>query len=317
MAEKQKKGSAKGKKLKKGSLQKRSFFFKPATIILTVLTTVLLALGVLYLARVQHWFSPGSEGEKTLTVKKPPAPIKEYGEIKALDKEEHLAPPGKKGPLVAIIVDDLGADRRVMQNFLELKLNLTPAILPNVANARAVAEMAHAQGLEILLHMPMEPKDFPAADPGEGALMVELATAEVQDRLRDYLHTVPWVAGANNHMGSRFTESREGMIGVLQVLKDQGLFFVDSRTTADSVGIAEAKKMKIPYAGRDLFLDNEVSVEAIRRQIRKLIALAKEKGSAIGICHPHHETCVALKKEAASFEAAGVTVVPVSTLLQR
>ena len=325
-----KKGSAKGKKVKKGSPAKRSFFFKPATIILTLLTTLLLVLGIVYLARVHHWFSsPVAEQKehkwpiavsqvqkgKTLAVKKTPLPAEEYHNIPRPLREGQEPLLREQGPLVAIIVDDLGADLAMMQDFLDLQLNLTAAVLPNVPHARAVAVLAHADGREVLLHIPMEPRDYPAVDPGEKALMVDLTSEEVQSRLRSYLQTVPWVVGANNHMGSRFTESREGMKEVLQILKDQGLFFVDSRTTANSVAIAEANGMEIAHAERDLFLDNDINEEDIRRQIRKLIKIAKVQGSAIGICHPHSETVAALKKEAPSFAAAGVSLVAVSALV--
>lgn len=314
-----KKISAKGKnsKKEKGSPGRRSFFFRPAAIILTLLTTLLLVLGTIYLARVQHWFSSEVPAEKRLTVKKPHFPAQEYPTVSDRDRENQIILLPKQGPQVAIIVDDLGADQEMMKNLLGLRINLTAAILPNVSNAREVAEMAHASGLEILLHMPMEPKNFPDADPGEKALMVDLPASEVQARLRDYLHTVPWVVGANNHMGSRFTEDRKGMKVVLQVLKNQGIFFIDSRTSPDSVAIAEAKHMGVAYAERDLFLDNEINEEAIRQQIRKLIKIAKVKGRAIGICHPHQATYTALKKEASNFESAGVSVVSVSTLLHR
>ena len=329
-AQNKKKGAAKGKKVKKGSpAARRSFFFRPATIILTLLTTLLLVLGILYLARVQHWFAaPGVvqmerksssvqsvKDKKKLAVKKASLPAEEYHNVPRTLRTGHKPLLREQGPLVAVIVDDLGADLAVMQDFLDLQLNLTAAVLPNVPHARAVAELAHADGREVLLHVPMEPRNYPAVDPGEQALMVNLSMAEVQHRLRGYLQTVPWVVGANNHMGSRFTESREGMRGVLQLLKDQGLFFVDSRTTADSVAIVEAEGMEIAHAERDLFLDNDINEEAIRRQIRKLIGLAKEQGSAIGICHPHLETIAALKKEAHGFAAAGVKLVPVSALL--
>jgi len=329
-AQNKKKGTAKGKKVKKGSPAKRSFFFKPATIILTLLTTLLLVLGIVYLARVQHWFAPpGAEQKerktpvaaatvkekKALAEQKTPLPAEEYHNISRPRRDGHEPLLREQGPLVAIIVDDLGADLAMLQDFLDLQLNFTAAVLPNVPHARAVAELAHADGREVLLHIPMEPKDYPTVDPGEQALMVDLSTAEVQHRLRGYLQTVPWVVGANNHMGSRFTESREGMKGVLHILKDQGLFFVDSRTTADSVAIAEAERMEIAHAERDLFLDNDINEEAIRRQIRKLIDIAKEQGSAIGICHPHPETCAALKKEVPSFVAAGVKLVAVSALI--
>jgi polysaccharide deacetylase 2 family uncharacterized protein YibQ len=328
-AQNKKKGSAKGKKVKKGSPSKRSFFFRPATIILALLTTLLLGLGIVYLARVQHWYAPRSAEQKERKSPVAVPPVKENkahagGKATLPAEEYHNVPPRhadrapllrEQGPLVAIIVDDLGADLAIMQDLLDLQLNLTAAVLPNVPHARAVAELAHADGHEVLLHVPMEPKDYPAADPGEKALMVDLSTAEVQHRLRGYLQTVPWVVGANNHMGSRFTESREGMRGVLEILKDQGLFFVDSRTTANSVAIAEAEEMEIAHAERDLFLDNDINEKAIRRQIRKLIGIAQEQGSAIGICHPHLETYAALKKEAPGFVAAGVKLVAVSVLV--
>jgi polysaccharide deacetylase 2 family uncharacterized protein YibQ len=117
-------------------------------------------------------------------------------------------------------------------------------------------------------------------------------------------------------MGSRFTESREGMRGVLQSLKDQEMFFVDSLTTGDSVAIAAAEELLVPHAQRNLFLDNVQSEVAIRHEIRKLIRIAKEQGSAIGICHPHSTTFAALQKEASIFAASGVKLVAVSALVQ-
>lgn len=325
-----KKGPVKGKSVKKGSLKKRSFFFKPATIILTVLTTLLLVLGILYFARIQQWFSAPTTVEverkapiagtavkdkKKLAKPKASLPVEEYHDIPRTPRQSDDPLRSEKGPLIAIIVDDLGADLVMMQNFLDLQLNITAAVLPNVPHARAVAELAYADGREILLHIPMEPQDYPAIDPGENALLVTLSQAEVQQRLRGYLQTVPWVVGANNHMGSRFTESREGMTGVLQILKENGLFFIDSRTTADSVAMVEAKKIGIAHAGRDVFLDNDINEEDIRRQIRKLVKIALAEGSAIGICHPHLETVAALKQEAPSFAAAGVTLVAASALV--
>lgn len=324
-----KRGPAKGKSVKKGSPAKRSFFFRPATIILAVLTTLLLVLGILYFARDQQWFAAPTAREMehktpiTGTVlqeekkqaKSKAAPVEEYHNIPRQQRDDYDLLRPERAPFVAIIVDDLGADLVMMQDFLDLQLNITAAILPNVPHARAVAELAHADGREVILHIPMEPQNYPAIDPGVNALLVGLSNAEVQQRLRSYLQIVPWAVGANNHMGSRFTESREGMREVLQILKNQGLFFVDSRTTADSVAMIEAKNIGIAHAGRDVFLDNDINEDDIRRQIRKLIKIAKEQGSAIGICHPHLETVAALKKEAPSFAAAGVTLVAASALV--
>lgn len=340
-AENKKKVPAKGKKSKKGSPTKRSFFFKPTVMLLALLTVLLLVLGIVYLARIQQWSLPHLFSTETESTKHRSQVVEttKKNALQPLTEDEKILAPGKalvqaeeyhniprtrrhpksvtreQGALVAIIVDDLGGDLTLMQDFLDLRLNLTAAVLPNVPHARESAELAHADGREVLLHIPMEPQDYPVVDPGANALMVDLSTEEVQKRLRDYLHTVPWVVGANNHMGSRFTENREGMKGVLHVLKEQGLFFVDSRTTADSVAMVEAEQLQIANAERDLFLDNELNEDAIRRQIRQLIKIAKEQGSAIGICHPHLETYAALKKEAPTFVALGVNLVAVSALI--
>lgn len=326
MAESQNK--KKGKSVKKGPPTKRSIFFRPAKTILAVLAALLLILGLLYFVRIQQWVAAPTTKEverkvplagtmaKEETKMKEPLPAEVYHHIPRSPREAYAPLRPENGPLVAIIVDDLGADPALMQAFLDLQLNITAAILPNVPHARAVAELAHADGREVLLHIPMEPQNYPDTDPGENALLVALPQAEVQQRLRGYLQIVPWVVGANNHMGSRFTENREGMREVLQILKEKGLFFIDSRTTADSVAITEAKKIGIAHAGRDVFLDNDINEEDIRRQIRKLIKIAIAEGSAIGICHPHLETIAALKKEAPSFAAAGVTLVAASRLVQ-
>lgn len=326
-----KKSSSKGKN-KKGSPQRRSFFFKPATLILTLLTALLLILGILYLARVQHWFTSSrlTSVDKDAVGKRPPVVAKDQLAVTKtiVPREEYhnISPPKKShqprlqddnAPQVAIIVDDLGADLGLMHDFLNVKLNLTAAILPNVPHARESADLAHASGHEVLLHLPMEPRDYPANNPGENALLLNLTDEELLQRLRDYKETVPWATGANNHMGSRFTEKSEGMKTVLQFLKEQEMFFLDSVTTADSMAIAEAEKLQVDNAERDLFLDNVQSEEAIRQQIRKLIKLAKEHGSAIGICHPHRETYAALRKERTTFALSGVNLVTVASLVHR
>lgn len=321
------KGPRKGKKAKNGSLAKRSLTMRVATVLLSLLTILLIILGILYLARGRHWFPLTSSQSQTaphqpdqmktdVSGKNLSVPAEEGGASPLSSSgQAQLIPQKGGGPRVAIIVDDLGADITTMQDLLDLELNLTAAILPNVPGARAAAELAHGHGREVLLHIPMEPLDYPSIHPGENALMVGLSAAQIRTRLESYLQTVPWVVGANNHMGSRFTENREGMGEVLKVLKERGLFFVDSRTTANSLAISETRRLKIPHAQRDLFLDNELNEGAIREQIRRLIEIAREEGSAVGICHPHLVTYSALKKEAPAFAAAGVSLVPVSVLL--
>jgi hypothetical protein len=100
-------------------------------------------------------------------------------------------------------------------------------------------------------------------------------------------------------------------------MKGEGLFFVDSRTSAHSVAYDEARRAGLPAAGRDVFLDNVQDVEAIVVEIRRLVRLAKTQGTAVGICHPHPETLEALRREAGLFRREGVDLVPASRLLVR
>ena len=143
--------------------------------------------------------------------------------------------PQPRGPKVVIIMDDLGRSVYSAQALLGLKQLVSFAILPGEAEARKVAEMAHAAGREVMLHVPMEPQGYPAVNPGDDALLVRYDDAEIAIRMNQLLARVPFVTGANNHMGSLFTENAEAMDVVMQFMHDRGLFFVDSLTTSHSV----------------------------------------------------------------------------------
>lgn len=319
------------KKAKKGSPAKRSFLLKPATLIFVILATLLLLLSGVYFARTHHWFaSPSSKGQVVVHPEPSPSPLlldrgapPEAATVEPATPAEvsHPVPstvPTQKGavhPRVAIIVDDLGADLPFLRELLALKMNLTVAVLPDLPHSAESARLAHAAGQEILLHIPMEPRNYPAAKPGREPLLVKLPAEEIRRRLSSYFETVPYAVGGNNHMGSRYTEDREGMAVVLALLKERGMFFVDSRTTAQTVAIEEAIKVATPNAERDVFLDNEAEIGAIREQMHELVRIAREKGSAIGIGHPHPATLQALKEAVPELTRQGISLVAVSALV--
>ncbi len=226
-------------------------------------------------------------------------------------------PPQKSGAEVAIIVDDMGMDLHAAQTLLGFDIDLTFAILPWSQQAPQVDRLFHDAGREILIHLPMEPQSYPATNPGPHALFTDLTPEEIRIRFKGYRDRVPHATGGNNHMGSRFTENDEGMAVVLDEMKKAHLFFVDSLTTGKSVAYAEARKLQVPTAERDMFLDNIQESERILAEIRKLASLAKRQGYAVGICHPHKETIKALALAGELLKQQGVTVVPVSALLDR
>ncbi|MCJ7662675.1 MAG: divergent polysaccharide deacetylase family protein [Desulfobacterales bacterium] len=226
-----------------------------------------------------------------------------------------LPPVRPPRPRMAIVVDDLGPDKRIAAEFLRLDAPLTFSILPLQAHSRDIAQKAHAQGREVILHLPLEPRGFPLKDPGKGALFVAMSERELLRQLRKDLDSVPFITGVNNHMGSRFMEHGAAVRLVLGELKKRGFFFLDSRTTAKTQGYQIARKLALLAGERDIFLDNENDVQDIRAQLEGLIRFARDHGKAIGICHPYPSTITALRGMIAKIKAAGIRIVPLSQAL--
>jgi len=221
------------------------------------------------------------------------------------------------GPLVTIIMDDLGRSTYTAEMLISMPQQVTFSILPGEPEAVSVAELAYAAGREVMLHVPMEPQGYPAVNPGREALFVKYSDAEIRRRFDLLLAKIPHVSGSNNHMGSRFTEDARALAPVMESLKEKGLFFIDSRTTGHSRVTEAAHLYGVPTMNRDVFLDNVAEVDAIAREIRRLEGKARKQGMAIGICHPYPETLEALRRELPGLAERGITIVPVSTLLQK
>lgn len=200
---------------------------------------------------------------------------------------------GKHRPRVAIIIDDMGHHQRLGEKLLALDLNLTFSFLPDAPFAVEQAEAAVHKGREVLVHLPMEPKD-PRWHPGDGALYVKDSPDALRRKTLAMLAAVPLAVGANNHMGSRLTEDGEAMGVVLQTLKERSLFFIDSYTSACSKGLATAEQLGVPAARREVFLDNVQEPRQICRRLEELATVAKQRGWAIGIGHPYPATLQAL-----------------------
>jgi hypothetical protein len=224
-------------------------------------------------------------------------------------------PPLKKKPRVSIIIDDVGYDRALAEKFMSLDAALTLSILPHSPHQQAIARIAHAQGSEIMLHLPMEPLEYPEINPGPGALLSSMSPDELLKVLEENLQTVPYVKGVNNHMGSKLTTHSEQIYQVFSVLKRRGLFFVDSRTTEASVCLPSARLLQLPFAQRDVFLDHVQDPAFIRKQFRELVRVARNRGEAIGIGHPH-STTYTIFKEALPELRQQVELVPASRLVR-
>ncbi len=218
---------------------------------------------------------------------------------------------------IAIIIDDLGPSLTTLRQFLDVGLAITPSILPGSERAAASAALLRNAGREYLIHVPMEPRSYPQTNPGADALLLHHSADEIRRWMQRYREQVPGAVGMNNHMGSRFTEQAEPMRIVLEELKQQDLFFIDSVTISSSVAFAEARRMGMPTAARDIFLDNEEDVDYIRRQLRKMVQLANKQREVIAIAHPYPETLEALRLEKDWLLAQPIDFVPASSLVRR
>ncbi|MFQ5428162.1 MAG: divergent polysaccharide deacetylase family protein [Thermodesulfobacteriota bacterium] len=241
----------------------------------------------------------------------------------SLEKKEPLEtmplPPEKVSlPVarVAILIDDMGGNLSSLKEILSLELPITISVLPRLKHSREVSRIAAMSGRDVLLHLPMEPKNRVVNHPGPGVVLTEMAEPLIRKTVMEDLEFVPEAIGTNNHMGSRFTEDEPAMRKVFTILKERGLFFVDSRTTSASIGTRLATETGIPHATRDVFLDNERDVLYIDGQIKTLVNIARKRGTAIGIGHPYPETLAALKKVLPLLKEEGIEVVPVSELLK-
>lgn len=220
----------------------------------------------------------------------------------------------KRGAVrLAIVIDDMGEDAGLARELAKLGVPIAFSIWPDSGRRAEVLKIGKDAGREIFIHLPMQPKGYPKVAPGPHALLVNMTAEQIAGAVHRAAKRVPGALAINNHMGSEFTESTYGMRAALAAMKAEGLYFLDSRTTAKSVGIAEAKRLGMRVHQRDVFLDNELSVPAIVKQLQKAEAAARQRGHAIAIGHPHRETVAALRAWLKSKDAS-VQVVTVSSL---
>lgn len=219
-------------------------------------------------------------------------------------------------PAIAIVIDDLGLNQKRTSIVIDLPAPITLAFMPYGYHLSKHTKRARKNGHELLVHMPMEPLNA-STNPGKNALLIGLTDKQLISRIKWNLSQFPNFIGINNHMGSKFTTWDRGMKLVVQILKNRGLMFLDSKTTKDTVGFRLAQALNVPHAVRDVFLDNEISVESISQQLKVLEKVASKKGSAIGVGHPHDATIKALRDWIPSAKKRGFMIVPVSTIVKR
>lgn len=224
--------------------------------------------------------------------------------------------PARSGrPRVAIIFDDAGYGIRGAREVEAIGRPVTISILPHLPYSTLIAEEAPARGIQVILHLPLEPDDE-TIRLGEGGVRVAMSDQEIRQTIAADLTTVPTAVGANNHMGSLGTSDPRVMRAVMEEMKARHLFFVDSVTSPHSVAAQIARETGVPTAARAVFLDNRDDEEYVRGQFRVLIALAQARGQAIAIGHVGRVTAGVLVSLLPEFDEAGIQLVRASDLVR-
>ena len=249
-----------------------------------------------------------------------PAPAKKQGQAAKKPEIKSPAPlpvkPGAKTAVVALVIDDLGQDLKPARELLALPDRITFAVMPGLPYSKKIAELAREKKREILLHLPMEPINRNGKRQPIGTLRSDMTPMEFMTTINEDIQSVPAAVGVNNHEGSALTENTEAMKFLMAELKARDVFFLDSLTNPKSVAYATAREFGLKAAKRDVFLDNEENnAEYVRGQLEELARIAKKRGKAIGIGHPHPVTISELKKWLIEIKEQGIEIVPVSRLV--
>ena len=234
--------------------------------------------------------------------------------IPSVKKPVKSTTPPKHRPLVAIIIDDLGYDKKIAIKFSELNAVLTFSILPHSPFQKTIAHLSREKGFDIMLHLPMEPVEYPDVNPGPGTLLTSMTPDQLTRQLENDLDAVPFIKGVNNHMGSKMTADSSQMYQIFTILKKRGLYFVDSRTTVETLCKPSARLFQIPFAQRDVFLDHVATEDFIRKQLNELVRIAQRNGYAVGIGHPHSLTYQVLREMLPELQKK-VRLVPASEIV--
>ncbi|MCP4750291.1 MAG: divergent polysaccharide deacetylase family protein [Proteobacteria bacterium] len=216
---------------------------------------------------------------------------------------------------LVVIVDDLGNRMDVFNKLILLDFDITYSVMPQLAYSQETAEIVYRAGREVMLHQPMQPKEWPKFNPGTGALLLQDDFDTIIGKMEKNLQSVPYAVGVNNHMGSAYTQYADGLDTVMKVLNERALFFLDSKTAPGRIAKRSAQRYLVPYLSRDIFLDNNTNEPDTKEQLFKAVRIAKRRGWVIVICHPYPTTYQVLAENLPVLEEQGIKVTRVSDLL--
>jgi len=217
-------------------------------------------------------------------------------------------------PRLALVVVGLGANRDAVLQLRALGRPLAAAVRPELPEATWVAGEARRAGMEVLVDLSLEPYRHPGVDPGPGGLTMAMPVEDLGPRVVSQLQKVPGAVGAIHHLGSRMTEDRTRMRAVLAPLAERRLLYVDTLTSNLSVAHDEARRLGIRALRRQAIVDPAAGEGAQRAALEGGAAVARRRGEALIVASADPVTLRLLRDAVTGWEAAGLRLVPVSSL---
>jgi len=261
-----------------------------------------------------YWFGnepPPEPAENELV-----SPVPPQAQLKPAWRANAIPFTPKKGKfLIALVIDDMGVDRKRSARALKLPAQVTMSYLPYSDKIKEQVAAAKQAGHEIIVHVPMEPRRS-SADPGPDYLGVKFSDDEIRERLVKNLSAFDGYAGINNHMGSKFTQDKKGLEVVMEELKKRDLLFLDSVTIGHSLGEETAREHGVPTSHRDVFLDDEETDTFTEHALQHVESMARKNGSVIAIGHPRDITLHDLQAWIPGLEAHGFQLAPLSAVVE-
>ncbi len=242
--------------------------------------------------------------------------LKEKSRTK-IEKQTDISGADRGNPRIAFIIDDIGAYNIGAYELKQLGIPITGSVLPDSPHAIEEALWISKYNLKSLIHLPMQPKKDINTYPDKLKVITTTSSqTEITDLIRRARKIVPDASGINNHEGSLITSNKKMMEIVLKIIRDEKMFFIDSKTDFDSIAWETAKELGIQTAKRDVFLDHTRSYEHSMFQIKRLVEIAKKKGIGIAIGHPFKTTFSAISDSIDFIRASGVKIVFVEELIK-
>jgi len=227
-----------------------------------------------------------------------------------------LPPQSATAAELALVIDDLGYSLEVGQRVLDLPGPVTLSLIPFTPKAKALSILAQDAGQDVLLHMPME-AIHPTDHKLEHVLELDMSLDKFQNTLDLSLNALPNCIGVNNHTGSLLTQHRQPMEWLMDTIHNRGLFFLDSRTTHLSLANTIAEEQGVPSIGRDVFLDHKHGVHALETEFQRAIDIAKTRGFAVLIAHPHKSSLKFLERSLPELAEQSIKLVSLLELINK